>query len=170
MPHPLPTGILSGLAATVPMTAVMELLHRQLPARDRYPLPPREITQKLTREAGVERELDEGDQQALALASHFAYGASCGAAYALIDEQLRPRLRRALPAVPPAALDAAHGTAFGLLVWTASYLGWLPAARILKPATEHPAPRNALMITAHVVFGATLGLLVGAARRRVGTK
>lgn len=30
----------------------------------------------------------------------------------------------------------------------------------LPPATKHPARRNALMIAAHVVFGAALGLLV----------
>jgi hypothetical protein len=164
--HPVPTGLLSGLAATVPMTAVMELLHRQLPPSQQDPLPPRKITQRLTRRAGVEHELDEGDHQALALASHFAYGASTGSIYAVLDEHLRPHFPRALRDLPPPALDAAHGTAFGLLVWAASYLGWLPAAGIMKPATRHRAPRNALMITAHVVFGATLGLMVGAAKRR----
>jgi putative membrane protein len=54
---------------------------------------------------------------------------------------------------------AATGTAFGLLVWTASYLGLLPSAGILSPATAHPARRNALMIVAHVIWGVTLGLL-----------
>jgi hypothetical protein len=31
---------------------------------------------------------------------------------------------------------------------------------ILRPATEHPARRNALMIGAHVVWGVALGLIV----------
>jgi hypothetical protein len=53
------------------------------------------------------------------------------------------------------------GVGFGLAVWAVSYLGWLPAAGILSPATEHPARRNALMIGAHVVWGATTGLAVG---------
>lgn len=164
--RPLPTGLLSGLAATVPMTAVMELLHRQLPPAHRDPLPPRKITQRLTRRAGVEHQLDEDQHHALALASHFAYGGGAGAAYALLDERLRPHLPRMLRDLPPPALDAAHGATFGLLVWAASYLGWLPAAGLMKPATRHRAPRNALMLTAHVVFGASLGLLVGAMRRR----
>jgi hypothetical protein len=51
----------------------------------------------------------------------------------------------------------ATGAAFGLGVWTASYLGLLPALGILKPATEHPARRNLLMIGAHVVWGSALG-------------
>jgi hypothetical protein len=55
--RPLPTGLLSGLVATVPMTVIMEVLHRQLPARHREPLPPRKITQRLTRRAGVEHAL-----------------------------------------------------------------------------------------------------------------
>ena len=166
MPHPLPTGLLSGLAATVPMTAVMEILHRQLPARQRYPLPPRQISQRLTRRVGVEQDLDEGEHFALALASHFGYGAATGAIYGILEDRLRPHVERAAPGAPAVAVDAAQGVAYGLLVWAGSYLGWLPAAGILKPATRHPAPRNALMIAAHVVFGATLGILTGAVRRR----
>ena len=38
-------------------------------------------------------------------------------------------------------------------------LGLLPALGILTPATRHPPRRNLLMIAAHVVWGATLGLL-----------
>src|SRR3954469_12317433 len=101
---PLPTGLLSGLAATVPMTAVMEILHRPLPARPRPPPPPRKITQRLTRRARIEHLFDDDEHQALALTSHFAYGASTGAAYAFLDEHLRPHrrpLRLPRPAPPP---------------------------------------------------------------------
>jgi putative membrane protein len=37
----------------------------------------------------------------------------------------------------------------------------LAALGILKPATEHPPRRNALMIAAHLIWGAVLGALVG---------
>ena len=48
-------GALAGLTATTAMTAAMRRLHRQLPARERYPLPPREITERLApRVAGEE--------------------------------------------------------------------------------------------------------------------
>jgi uncharacterized membrane protein YagU involved in acid resistance len=45
---------------------------------------------------------------------------------------------------------------YGVLVWGVSYLGWIPGARILKPATQHRARRNVLMIACHLVWGATL--------------
>jgi putative membrane protein len=51
------------------------------------------------------------------------------------------------------------GMGFGLLVWAASYLGIVPALGLIAPATRHRAQRNALMIVAHLVWGATLGLL-----------
>jgi hypothetical protein len=158
MPNSLTTGLLSGLAATLPMTCVMELLHRALPIHERYPLPPRQITQRMTRKVGVEHELDESSKTGLTLVSHFAYGAAAGGLYAEIADQLRQPLRQ-IP-LPPAARAASLGTLYGLLVWSVSYLGLLPAAGILSPATRHPARRNALMIVAHLIWGATLGLLV----------
>src|SRR5436190_911638 len=51
MRNPILAGALAGLAATVPMTLAMELMYRQLPPRQRYPLPPRLITQRLARRA-----------------------------------------------------------------------------------------------------------------------
>ena len=46
------------------------------------------------------------------------------------------------------------GAAAGAAIWLASYMGWVPALNLLKPATEHPARRNALMIAVHLVWGA----------------
>jgi uncharacterized membrane protein YagU involved in acid resistance len=140
-------GTLAGLAATVPMTLAMKLMHEQLPAEEQYPLPPRLITEEMTELAGVNEELDEPEMKGLTTLSHFAYGAACGAVYGPLTSRL-----------PGAGVIG--GVAFGLAVWTGSYLGWLPAAGILTPATEHPARRNALMIAAHVVWGAAAGMLV----------
>jgi hypothetical protein len=140
-------GSLAGLTATVPMTAVMEVLHRQLPADERYPLPPRQVTMRLAEEAGVEDHLDESERTGLTLLNHFGYGAATGALYGLL-----PRVN----AVPPVV----GGIAYGLAVWAGSYLGLLPALGILSPATRHPARRNALMIAAHVVWGAVLATIV----------
>jgi hypothetical protein len=47
------------------------------------------------------------------------------------------------------------GALGGFGIWFGSYLGWIPAARILTPATEHPARRSLLMIGVHLVWGAT---------------
>src|SRR5207253_7485740 len=92
-------------------------------------------------------ELSERQHRDLALAAHFAYGAATGTLYAAV-----------VPALPRAPL--ATGMAYGLAVWAGSYLGLLPALGILRPATEHPPRRTALMITAHLVWGAALGILV----------
>ena len=139
-------GALAGLAATGPMTLAMKLLHEQLPREEQYPLPPRQVTEGLAQKAGVDEQFDEEEKEAATWVSHFAYGAACGALYGAVTGE------RA------GAHPALAGVGFGLAVWAGSYLGWLPAAGIISPATEHPARRNALMIAAHVVWGATTGV------------
>jgi uncharacterized membrane protein YagU involved in acid resistance len=136
-------GAIAGLTATVPMSAAMEIGADQLPKHERYPLPPRLITKQLARRAGVHNQLDESETMALTLAAHFGYGAAMGAMYSAIT--------------PWKWTGPTTGVAFGLGVWAGSYLGALPALGILKPATEHPARRNLLMIAAHVVWGSALG-------------
>ncbi len=136
-------GALAGLAATAPMTLAMKLMHEQLPREEQYPLPPRQVTEGIAEKAGWGGHMDEEEREAATWVSHFAYGASCGALYGALSGET-------LDEHPLAA-----GAAFGLAVWGVSYLGWLPAAGIISPATEHPPRRNALMIAAHLVWGAT---------------
>ena len=136
-------GALAGLAATGPMTLAMKLMHEHLPREERYPLPPRQVTEGLAEKAGVNERLDEEEREAATWVSHFAYGATCGALYGAVSGEKTDE--HALLA----------GVGFGLAVWAGSYLGWLPAAGIISPATEHPARRTALMIAAHAVWGAT---------------
>ena len=139
-------GAISGLIATVPMTLIMHGGHRMLPRREQYPLPPSEIVQVLGEEVGIEQQISEDQHVAVSLVAHFAYGTTAGAMYAPTLSKLP------LPAI-------ISGIAYGLLVWAASYLGWLPAVGILRPATEHPQGRNALNVGSHIVWGAVLGLL-----------
>jgi putative membrane protein len=149
-------GAAAGFTATVPMTAAMIGLHQTiLPARHRYPLPPRRITMNVARTFGVKHQLDETERKALTLAAHFGYGSAMGGLFALIA----PRLDRAGGTRIP---RVASGVGWGLIVWAGSYLGVLPALGLHEPATRHPARRNVLMILAHVVWGATLGLLTAA--------
>ena len=139
-------GAAAGLAATAPMTVAMKLMHEALPREEQYPLPPRQVTEGVAEKAGVNEHLGEDEREAATWASHFAYGAACGALYgALTGERADTRPLLA-------------GVGFGVAVWAGSYLGWLPAAGIIRPATEHPPRRNALMIAAHVVWGATTGV------------
>ena len=142
-------GSVAGLAATAPMSAVMEALHQLEPAPERQPLPPRQITMEIAERLGMKDELDEPERQALTQIAHFGYGAVMGGLYACLAKEAP---------LPPAV----RGAAFGLAVWAGSYLGLLPALGIHPSAANQPASRNALMITAHLVWGGSLGLLVEA--------
>ncbi len=138
-------GALGGLIATVPMSAAMAVMKRLLPWHQRYPLPPHLITMKLARRLGLRKDLDRPERALAAAAGHLGYGAGTGILYGLLSSRLPG----------PAPLK---GIAFALGVWTGSYLGWLPLAGLLNPATEQPTRRNVLMIAAHVVWGTSLGL------------
>jgi uncharacterized membrane protein YagU involved in acid resistance len=139
-------GMIGGFVATAPMTAVMVALHRKLPARERYPLPPRKVTMNVADTLQVKHAMDEDDRFAATIAAHFGYGAGAGAVYGAFADR-----------VPGPA--AAKGIGWGMIVWSGSYLGLLPALGLHEPATRHPVHRNLLMITAHVVWGATLGVV-----------
>jgi hypothetical protein len=129
-------GALAGFSATLIMTSAMQRMHERLPRRERYPLTPRQIVE--TKAALVPR-------RALAsatLVAHFIYGGGTGAIFGALMR--RPSL--------------CAGMIFGAGVWGASYLGWLPALGILTPAARHPPRRNALMLAAHLLWGAATAI------------
>ena len=140
-------GALAGGVATAPMTIAMEVLRRRLPEHHQYPLPPREITEHTTDTVGVRHRLDEEQHTRASLAAHFGFGAAAGALYGMVTVPLRPH-------------PVLGGVLFGLLVWSVSYLGWLPALGLHRGAREEPAGRNLLMIAAHLVWGPITGVLV----------
>jgi hypothetical protein len=125
-------GALAGFAATLPMTCAMRRMHERLPVRELYPLPPRELAEDLPR-FGLRT-------STATLLHHFLYGAGAGSALAALS----------------ARRDAGTGAVFGVGIWVASYLGWIPAIGILRPGTDHPVRRNGLMLVAHLVWGACL--------------
>jgi hypothetical protein len=132
------------------MTAVMALLRQALPAHERYPLPPRRVTLGAAGAAGAPvEEMSEPQRQGLTALAHFGYGAGAGAVYAALAPHLTQR-------------PVLGGVAFGLGVWAASYLGWLPALGLPASAPDETPRRNALMIAAHLVYGGALGLLTDA--------
>jgi len=144
-------GAAAGAAATLPMTIAMEALHERLPGEPPRPLPPREIVEGVAAKAGVQGELAEHEKQKLTLASHFGYGAGCGALFGLVA-----------PRDTPTAV--ASGAVFGLAVWGASYLGWLPASGVRHHPKHDPPARTGLMIAAHLVYGVATGAFIAAAR------
>ena len=134
-------GAVAGLAGTALMTAAMECLWRRLPRDQRYPLPPREIIER-TLQHSDGAEASEQPRRRATMAAHFAYGAATAIPFALFSKSRRPLV----------------GAFYGVTVWAASYLGWVPALRILKPAWQHPARRNLLMIVAHLIWGAAMAV------------
>lgn len=142
----LALGFMCGVVATGPMSVAMVLLHRRLPARERYPLPPREITTKAVEQLARPGDVPASAFSALTWLAHFAYGGAAGALYAGSERRL-----------PGGA--GMRGLIFGLIVWAVSYLGLLPGLRVLTPATEHPVRRSALMIAAHLVWGWCLAIV-----------
>jgi hypothetical protein len=156
-PQTLLAGAAAGCVATVPMTLVMEALHRTLPREEEAPLPPRQITSRAADAVGIEDDLSERQKRQLTLVAHYGYGTAAGAVYGALAPHVP---------LPPVV----RGVAFGLTVWAGSYLGLLPATGLLHSATRERAERNALMIAAHIVWGGVLGVLAEEPNRaRVGT-
>lgn len=118
------------------MTMAMRRLHRRLPAEERYPLTPREIVDSTATRVGTN--LPSEAAKDITAAAHFAYGAATGALLAAMNPDPKKRT----------------GALYGAAIWLASYMGWIPAVGILKPAAEHPPRRNFLMIGVHLIWGA----------------
>ena len=149
-------GTIAGVAATVPMTALMMYMHGQIPTGERRTLPPKQVAGKVASEAGAEDIVDREDELlATTGVAHFGYGGAMGGVYAAMEPYVD------LPA-------EVKGAVFGLGVWAGSYLGWLPAAGIRPPATQRPASENAMMVASHIVYGMVLGKLVESLGREAG--
>lgn len=147
-------GTIAGLVATIPMTIFMLIMHRILPAWQRYALPPEEITKEMAERADVRQYMDKQQLLGASLASHFGYGATMGTLYSTLTRKI---------ALPPVF----KGILFGLVIWALGYLGWLPLAGFSEAATEEPLRRNALMIAAHIIWGSATGQLADVLRRWV---
>lgn len=146
-------GALAGTFGTIFHSVVTWTLHPHLPRTRHRPAPPVEITAGIAERADLETAKTGPGLIVASGALHFGYGAATGALYPLVADHVR-------------AQPVVTGIAYGLGVWAASYLGWIPAARRLPPATRQPAERNITMILAHVAWGAALGLTYHALRKR----
>jgi uncharacterized membrane protein YagU involved in acid resistance len=148
----LVVGAIGGLLATVPMTIFMHAVHHRLPPGERYALPPKRITRRLGNALRPTLKEYPPRWDLPTYAGHFGYGTAAGAVFGALAHRSASTVRNAV--------------GFGLAVWTASYLGWLPVVGLHPSATRDTARRNALMIAAHVVWGATLGMVVASIRAR----
>ncbi|GAB2802694.1 hypothetical protein GCM10027040_33490 [Halomonas shantousis] len=146
-------GAIGGTLATVPMTLAMMKLFQHLPRDEQYPLPPSLVTQGVLEKAGQGYRLTPGQHAGLSLTAHFAYGALFGAVYPLTFHHVKH--------------PVLYGSGYGVAVWAAGYLGWIPAFKVLPPATRQPVNRRRMMIGVHLIWGAGT-VLIGEylARRR----
>lgn len=135
-------GAAAGAVATVPMSVLMLGAGRLGLMGEQ---PPEAITKEAVADVtGTEPHGATSD--ALASLAHLAFGAGSGAAYAVL-----PR-----PGQVPAPVA---GMAFALATWAASYRGWVPRFGALPHADYDRNDRVAIMVAAHLVFGAALGAL-----------
>ncbi len=100
----------------------------------------------------IPQSLDKAAKKVLPL----GYGITSGALYGA----LRPR----------GGAIAFEGALLGVAVWAAGYLGWLPAAELMPPVSEH-TPRQAVVpIIEHVLFGIAVVSAYDAMTKRIANR
>src|SRR5688572_6803090 len=144
-------GAGAGVAATLAMSALMLVAQRAgLLGRS----PPRHIVERGLARLHVRGKVSRPQRQLLTAVAHLGFGASQGALYAALHHWLAPWPVR--PQRVASTPSATTGVPFALLVWAASYAGWIPALGILpSPSRDRPG-RPLSMVLAHVVYGAAL--------------
>lgn len=145
--HGWPLTVVIGAAAGVIATGFMSVL---MLAAGRLGLmgkqPPEAIAERLlgwtSRLPWRERESNIAGSIA-----HLAFGAMAGIGFAWARQ------------VVPGANRPGAGVVYALGIWASAYLGWVPALRILPRADRDRPGRPLIMIAAHLIYGAVLGLL-----------
>ena len=151
MPNHVPHALLAvirgtgaGLVATLCMSVVMLAARRVRPMPQ---LPPETIARRATEQVTGHPPSPAGGR-ALGSLAHLAFGAAAGALFGAVHHFTG--LRGTVASVVSAL-------GFANVVYLVSYQGWVPALRILPPATDDNPERVRTMVAAHWVFGAALG-------------
>ena len=107
----------------------------------------------LARKAGVRHHLDDPPAKWVATwAGHLGFGTAVGGVYGAGPQR--------------AVTTRGQGAGYGLLVWAASYLGWLPALGVVEPVARRPLRQHTVLIASHLVWGAMAGWLTDFFQRR----
>ncbi len=147
------TGAVGGFGATLMMSVVM-LTSRRLGLTPQ--LPPDRIAEAAV-QAITDRPPSDAEQRVVATIAHLAFGSVAGALFGVAVSPLRWL---------PAAALAAIGAIYAIGIWLVSYQGWIPMLRIMPSASRDDGGRVGTMVTAHVVYGSALGLMIRALRDR----
>ena len=137
-------GSAAGLLATLLMSGLMLAARRLRPMPQ---LPPETIARRATEEVtGEPPSAAEG--RVLGSVAHLGFGAIAGAGFGALHHSVGIR---------GAFASVLAGLGYATAVYLVSYQGWVPALRILPPATDDDPERVRIMVAAHWVFGAALG-------------
>jgi len=126
-------GAAAGFGATLVLHQVMAASAKLIP--DSTPPLNEDPGKFMARKAKVPPKLEPAAVKSLQL----GYGVTAGALYGAI------RGRHAVNTIVDGAL-------LGIAVWAAGYLGWLPAADLMPPITQHTPRQIAVPIANHIVF------------------
>jgi uncharacterized membrane protein YagU involved in acid resistance len=136
-------GSLAGVVATIAMSLPI-VVARRLHLVDRQP--PEEVTQNVVGVARVP--LTGSELRRATVVAHLAFGSVCGVAFVVAGKRLGRAWQPWLT-----------GPLYGVLIWALTYRSTLPLLRLVRPAEVVGARRDALMLVAHLIYGAVLGRL-----------
>lgn len=92
----------------------------------------------------MQRDAAPASDDATGAAGAIACGAACGSLLAASNLRARP----------------STGALVGAGLWVATQVGCAPALGVVQPATLPPKRRNAIMLGAHLLWGAATALVV----------
>ena len=90
----------------------------------------------------------------LAAVAHAGYGVGIGVALGLLRRDSGGK-----------NVEAAVGSALGVLAWGAGWASWLPLTGVHSPPWKQQTPKVLLPVIDHAVFGAAWGLIFSALTR-----
>jgi hypothetical protein len=161
----LAAGALGGAAATLAMSpllsprATRRIQDAIPPAKALPEFPPRRVIQVVEERLTGARPLGRAEP-AITWAAHVGYGIAMGALFGALHA------RRSLA---PGMSGGAAGVLFGLGVWAAGYLGWLPLLGVRDGTARGDRRDLPFPLAAHIVYGATTGAFHGRLSRTPGS-
>jgi len=151
--HRAATGGIAGVLATVVMSAWMLLADYLGWMREQ---PPRTSTSRVARTARMP--MSGARLDAATGLAHLGFGLVGGSVFGALSRRLPNMLTSMLV-----------GIGYGLLIWATSYVAVLPSLNLMPGPAEGERGRTPVMVLAHVVYGAVLGVVAyGLHRHRAG--
>jgi hypothetical protein len=149
----LTAGLAAGVIGSAVMSVVMLIARRWGVTPE---LPPAEIADEAVATA-TGRAPTQVEEEAVAGIAHVGFGAALGVGLAAVHR---------LIGTPGLLVSTSLGVVYAAGVYLVSYQGWIPALRIMPPASRDDRGRVATMVVGHVVYGTVAGLVTGLLRRR----